>query len=84
MKLGILVFGVLGLVSAFIPIGELGTLFASANDQDGKAELIILLAGFAVPVAVIVMAIAKPPFQVWHAAAALGAFALVAVKFHIW
>lgn len=84
MKLGILVFGVLGLISTFIPIGDLGTLVSSANDQQNKAELIVLLAGFAVPVLVALMALTRPPMVVWQPAVALGAFALVAVKFHIW
>jgi len=84
MKLGILAFGVLGLVAAFLPIGDRGTLFSAANDQDGKAELIILIAGFAVPIVVALLAWTRPPMAVWQPAAALGAFALVAVKFHIW
>ena len=84
MKLGILAFGVLGLVAAFMPMGDRGTLFSAANDQAGNAELIILIAGFAVPILVALLAVIRPPMAVWQAAAALGAFALVAVKFHIW
>jgi hypothetical protein len=84
LKVLILLFGVMGIVSMFLPMGEgMPSLFSLAMEYD-KVQLILMLAAFGVPAAVGAMGLAKPPAQAWHGIAALAGFALGAVKLRIW
>ena len=77
----ILLFGVLGLVGMFLPNGPLPSMF-SMGWEGSKLDLLLLLAGFALPVAAAAGALNKP--AAWQAVVALAGFALVFVKLHIW
>ncbi len=84
LKFLILVFGVIGLVSLFLPMAEGMPSLFSLGMEASKIDLIKFLAGFGVPTAVAAIGMAKPPAQAWHGIAALAGFALVAVSVHIW
>jgi hypothetical protein len=77
LKFGVLLFGALGLVSLFmlkiIPDGF----------KHDAVNAILVLAGFAAPVAMGVMGISKP-FARWMGAVATAGFALVLVKFRVY
>jgi hypothetical protein len=81
IKFGVLAFGVLGILSLFIPM-EGFTLFSMLK-ATSMVDLVIILVGFGVPIAVGVMGMSKP-FKVPMAAAALVGFGLIAVKSKIW
>ncbi len=83
LKVLILVFGVIGLVSLFLPMSPLPSMFSMLMEID-KLQLVLMLAAFGVPTAVAAMGMAKPPAQAWHGIAALAGFALGAVKTRIW
>lgn len=84
LKLLILVFGVLGLASLFLPMGEGAPSMFSLLMAVDKLELVMMLAAFGIPTAVAALGAAKPPAPSWHAIAALAGFALAAVKVRIW
>lgn len=77
LKLGVLICGALGLAGMFM----IGIGAQLAGD---KANTIILLVAFALPVLMAVTALARPPFQAWQAGVSLACFALVAYKLPIW
>lgn len=77
----ILLFGVLGLVGMFLPNGPLPSVF-SLFMEASKLDLLLLLAGFALPAAAAAGALNKP--AAWQALVALAGFALVCIKMHIW
>lgn len=79
MKKLILAFGALGLVSMFIPTH--GVMMISAFKAAGMLHLVLMLAAFAIPVAV---AAAAKSFQPIHAIAALAGFGLACVKLEVW
>jgi hypothetical protein len=78
LKFGVLLFGVLGVVSLLI-LGIIPDGF-----KEDAVNSILVLAGFAVPAVVAAMGAAKPPFQRWQAAVAVAGFALVFVKMRMW
>ena len=84
LKVVILVFGIMGLVSLFLPMGSGVPSFFSMGMEFDKFQVILMLAAFGVPTAVAAMGLAKPPAQAWHGIAALAGFALAAVKMRIW
>ncbi|MBL0217234.1 MAG: hypothetical protein IPQ07_25575 [Myxococcales bacterium] len=83
LKVLILVFGVIGLISLFLPMSPLPSMFSMLMEID-KFQLVLMLAAFGIPTAVAAMGLAKPPAQAWHGIAALAGFALGAVKTRIW
>ena len=83
VKVLILVFGIIGLVSLFLPNGPMPSMFSMFMEFD-KFQLILMLAAFGIPTAVAAMGLAKPPAQAWHGIAALLGFGLAAVKTRIW
>lgn len=84
LKVVILIFGILGLVSMFLPMASgMPSFFSMAMEFD-KFQLILMLAAFGVPTAVAAMGLAKPPAQAWHGIAALAGFGLAAVKMRVW
>ncbi len=84
LKVLILVFGVIGLISMFLPVGEGAPSMFSLFMAVDKFQLILMLAAFGVPTAVAAAGLAKPPAQAWHGIAAAAGFALGAVKTRIW
>lgn len=77
----ILLFGILGLVGMFLPNSPLPSMFSMLMEVS-KFDLLLLLAGFAIPVAAAAGAMNKP--AAWQALAALAGFALICIKMHIW
>lgn len=77
----ILLFGVLGLVGMFLPNSPLPSMFSMLMEVS-KFDLLLLLGGFALPVAAAAGAMNKP--AAWQALAALVGFALVGIKMHVW
>jgi hypothetical protein len=77
LKLGVLICGALGL-AGLVMVG------VGAQLEGDKANTIILLVAFGLPVLMAVAALAKPPFQVWQAGVSLACFALVAYKLRLW
>jgi hypothetical protein len=82
MKKLILAFGVLGLVSLFIP--QQGMMLFSLFKMLGMGYLVPIVGGFAAAVAMGAMAMSKPPMQKWQAGVAAGGFALIFVRFKLW
>jgi hypothetical protein len=82
MKILILVFGILGVISLFIPM-EGFTMFAILK-LAGAVHLAAILGGFILAAVMGGMGLAKPPMQQWQAGVALAGFALVFVKFKMW
>lgn len=82
MKILILVFGILGVVSLFIPT-EGFTMFAFLK-LAGMGYLVPVLGGFVLAAVMGGMGLAKPPMQQWQAGAAAAGFALVFVRLKFW
>lgn len=78
----ILAFGVLGIVSMFIPTN--GFMLFSLFKLIGTGQLVIMLAAFGVPVAMAAMAMSKPPMQKWQTGVSLACFGLGAFKLEVW
>jgi hypothetical protein len=82
MKVLILVFGILGVISLFIPT-EGFTYFALFKAM-GMGYLVPVLGGFVLAAVMGGMGLAKPPMLQWQAGLALLGFALVFVRFKMW
>lgn len=82
MKVLILVFGLLGVASLFIPM-EGFTMFAMLKAL-GMGYLVPVLGGFALAAIMGVLGLANPPAQQWQAIAAVAGFAVPAVRMKIW
>lgn len=78
IKLLILGFGVLGIVGFAIPIETL-----TAGFETNLLWTILILAGFAVPIVVGLMAMSKQ-WQAWMGGLALVGFAFVGIKTKVW
>lgn len=77
----ILLFAVLGLVGMFLPNSPLPSMFSMLMEVS-KFDLLLLLAGFALPLGAAAGAFNKP--AAWQALAAVFGFGLVCIKMHIW
>jgi hypothetical protein len=82
MKILILVFGILGVISLFIPT-EGFTMFAFLK-LAGMGYLVPVLGGFVVAAVMGGMGLAKPPLQQWQAGVAAAGFAAVFVRLKFW
>lgn len=82
LKVMILAFGILGIVSMFIPTQGF-TLF-SLFKLLGTGQLVIMLLAFGLPAAMGGLALSKPPIQKWQAGVALAGFALASYKLEVW
>jgi hypothetical protein len=78
----IIAFSALGLVSLFLPITN-GSMFKVFLEFD-KFRLILMIAAFAVPLVVSVMALRATRVESWHGIAALGGVAIATVKSEVW
>jgi len=83
MKVLILVFAILGVVSLFIPMDGGFTMFAALKAM-GVGQLALILGGFVVAAVMAGMGLAKPPMQQWQAGVALAGFGLVFIKGRMW
>jgi hypothetical protein len=79
LKLSILLFGAVGLA---LVLEETDALAAGFEHAPLHTALILL--GWAVPVAMGILTLVKPPLRSWHAAASLAGFAVVAIRTRIW
>ena len=80
MKVLLVLFGIIGVVSLFLPIMEgFPSLFSADKGQFG-----IMALAFGVPAVVGAIGMAKPPAQAWHGIAALVGFGLAAFKVKVW
>jgi len=77
VKIGILLFGAIGVVGLFM--SDIGLDF-----QNHMIDTVILLAAFGLPIFLGLIGLAKPPFQMWQAGMALACFALAIVRYRIW
>lgn len=82
MKVLILVFGILGVISLFIPT-EGFTMFAFLK-LAGMGYLVPVLGGFVLAAVMGGMGLAKPPMQQWQAGLAAAGFAMVFVRLKFW
>lgn len=81
-KIAILAFGVLGLLGLIIPSGGMSLL--SLLLQFDKAQAILCLAVFGLPIAMAVIALAKPPMKTVQAVLSIAGFGLGLLKFRPW
>lgn len=81
LKFGVLLFGILGVVSVFLPMISMGEMSASLWDAKSGAPLNVYgtLAGFALAAVMGVLGATKPPFTKMHAILATVGFVLPAV-----
>lgn len=79
LKISILLFGAAGLA---LVLQDPGALSASFSLAPLHTALIVI--GWALPAAMGILAIVRPPLQAWHAAASLAGFAVVAIRTRIW
>lgn len=77
LKLGVLICGALGVVGLLM--SGIGMLI-----EVDKANTIIMLVAFALPVVLSAMAVARPPFLAWQSGVSLAGFALAAWKLRLW
>jgi hypothetical protein len=82
MKVLILVFGILGVISLFIPT-EGFTMFAFLK-LAGMGYLVPVLGGFVLAAVMGGMGLAKPPMLQWQAGLAAAGFAMVFVRLKFW
>jgi hypothetical protein len=77
LKLGMVICGALGI--AGLIMRGIGLLM-----EVDKAATVVVLIAFALPVAMALIGLVKPPMQSWQAGVALAGFALAAWKLEIW
>jgi hypothetical protein len=77
LKLGVLICGALGLAGMLMS----GIDDALARD---KANSVIMLVAYGLPVLMAVLALGRPPLLAWQAGIALACFGLAAVKLRLW
>lgn len=51
---------------------------------ENTVHTLLMLAAYALPTAMALLAIARPPMQAWHGAMALAGFGIAAVRTRIW
>lgn len=82
LKVLILVFAVLGLLGLIVPTHGMSLIGMLLRFD--KAQAVLCLAVFVVPLIMAAMAMAKPPMLRWQAGVSLAAFALGVLKFRPW
>ncbi len=82
LKFGVLAFGVLGVLSVFLPLfsmmGKSVSLWQGRSDEAGAVYMTI--AGFAIAAVAGGLAVAKGPLKRWHAILGTVGFVLVLLK----
>jgi hypothetical protein len=82
VKIAILVCGVIGLAALIVPFGG-RSLLKEYFDIDPLGAG-VYAAIFALPIAMAILALARPPMQSWQPGVALAGFVLGVVRFHVW
>lgn len=77
LKLGVVLCGALGLIGLIMT--GIGALM-----EVQKTSTIVMLAAFALPVVVGLLAMSRPPLQAWQAGVSLACFALAGWKLRLW
>lgn len=77
LKLGVVICGVLGIVGLVMSDVE-------RMMEADKSTTIVMLAAFALPLMMGIIALARPPFQPWQSGVALACFALATWKLQPW
>jgi hypothetical protein len=82
LKFGILVFGLLGLIGAFLPFVEFAGKSISLWDlkEADAGQVYLTMGAFLVPLVIGALAVAKGPAMRWHGIVAAAGFALAVVK----
>ena len=84
LKHGVLVCAVAGLVGGFLPYlpvtGESVSFFNLTSSLGERNQFYITMVGFALPLAMDVIAVAKPPMLRWHGIVSIAGFAWVMLK----
>jgi hypothetical protein len=80
-KIGVLAFGVLGLLAMFIP--SHGVSLFTILKAFSKGQLVIMLVAFGLPT-VMGALMMKGPVQKWQAGVAAAGFALASYKLEVW
>jgi uncharacterized membrane protein HdeD (DUF308 family) len=77
LKLGVVICGVLGIV---------GMVMSGVDRmmEADKATTCVMLAAYALPMVLGVIALVRPPFQAWQAGVSLACFALATWKLRVW
>jgi hypothetical protein len=81
LKVGILVFAVMGLLTLVIPAGGHIPLFSAIKEPVDFLQFLII---FGLPCAMAIMGITKPPMQMWQTAVAAGGFGFGFIKLEMW
>ena len=82
LKLVILLCGLVGLAELILPIG--GGSLLKLTFEAAAIQGVVMLAVFALPTVMALIALIKPPMQPWQAGVALSGFAIGIVKFQVW
>jgi hypothetical protein len=82
LKLIIVLCAVVGLLEIALPVGG-GSLLVRLFELD-KLEAVIYAAIFALPLAMGVIALVRPPMLGWQGGVALAGFVLGVVRFRVW
>ena len=82
LKIGILAFGILGVVALFIP--QHGFSLFSMLKLLGASYLVPVLGGFVVAAIMGILGMTKPPLLQWQAGVAAAGFAAVFVRMKFW
>jgi hypothetical protein len=77
LKLGVVICGVLGVVG--LVMADLERMM-----EADKVTTIVMVAAYALPIVMALMALLKPPFQAWQAGVSLACFALATWKLRVW
>jgi Na+/pantothenate symporter len=77
LKLGVVIAGVLGVV---------GMVMSGVDRmmEADKATTLVMLAAYALPVVLGIIALVRPPFLAWQAGVSLACFALATWKLRVW
>lgn len=81
-KLVIAMCGAVGLVEIAVPIGG-SSLLAGLFEID-KLEALVYVAIFALPLAMGVLSLVRPPLLAWQSAVALAGFVVGVSRFRVW
>ena len=77
LKLGVVICGVLGVIG--LVMADLERMM-----EADKVTTIVMVAAYALPIVMALMALLKPPFQAWQAGVSLACFALATWKLRVW
>jgi hypothetical protein len=77
LKLGVVICGVLGVVG--LVMADIERMM-----EADKVTTVVMVAAYAVPIVMALIALVRPPFQAWQAGVSLACFALATWKLRVW